>query len=582
MVERINSSDNWSYLYKMKTTYDQCMDKNAIELLGKLPIEAVFDEIGGWPLLMGSNWTELTIGLTSFLVSLRKIGLRPDIFTEVEVQPLIVDGTYNSIYVNQASLVLGDRSYYLKGINDTIMQAYFNFMMEVAINLGANAEASKKEMLNVLEFEIELAKLTVARESIETIYHPRKFDQLQEIAPIFNWTEFFIGIAGDQVILDEDDYYVIVEVPEYISNLSEFLARSDKRTIVNYIVWQVVLKLIPLLDDNWLLISRRMYMHLDGRTRLLPRWEFCIDTIKRYYLIGSSALYVQHVKDLKLKIKLVKAMINSMKQKLVEMIRSSGWMDVETKRGAIEKVNEMQSFVGYPEELLNNSAVDHFYANLYIASNNSFYINILRLRQWKMDETFYKLQIRNKKGDWRYQDTIHINAYYRAQENSIYIPLPIIEELGINYEQPMYLNYGTLGWIIGHEITHGFDTQGRYFGANGTIVDWWTNTTQNKFEQKMKCFSEQYGNYTAPETGQRLNGNLTLSENIADNGGLEQAYYAYTEQMLQHDAEKFLPSLNFTPLQLFFIQSASFYCGKWKKHMLEYLIKIDEHSPARM
>lgn len=171
-----------------------------------------------------------------------------------------------------------------------------------------------------------------------------------------------------------------------------------------------------------------------------------------------------------------------------------------------------------------------------------------------------------------------VNAYYRAQENSIEFPLSIIDAMRIHQSKPMYLNFGDIGWVVGHEINHGFDNMGKHFDGDGEYRSWWTNETNEEYEKKTECFAQQYESYDLPDSDQSIDGNLTLGENIADNGGLKEAFRAY-QQFTEGSDEPILPGLKYSPSQLFFIQSAAFYCGRYRTEITEYGLKTDGHSP---
>ncbi|RWS30569.1 membrane metallo-endopeptidase-like 1, partial [Leptotrombidium deliense] len=430
-IENISSEDEDNYLSKIKVSYEQCVDQESIEVLGNSPLEMVFDQIGGWPVLQGKNWTDSIKNLTERLTKLKEIGLRFDVFFELQVLPHVIDESFNAIYLGNPLLVLDDRGYYEKNINDTVLRSYYEFMIDASILLGAPSEIAKKEMLEVLQFEINLTKIMAPKDPKGNVYNPRNFSELNSMAPAIDWKYFFNQITSS-IIRIPDDYYVILESPDYITNLSGLIQKTDNRILANYIGWRTVVEMTALLDNNWGVVARRLYRHLDGRLRLLPRWKFCINLVKKYFNIGVSSLYVQRTPEVRKQIKVVKRMVNE--------IRST------------------------------------------------------------------------------------------------------------------YLNYGSIGWVIGHEITHGFDDSGRLFDENGEYNEWWTNNTKKEFDRKAECFVEQYNNYTSPMTGMKLNGMLTLGENIADNGGIKQAYRAYEKHASK---DPLLPGLNYSQLQLFFIQSAS-------------------------
>jgi predicted metalloendopeptidase len=195
-----------------------------------------------------------------------------------------------------------------------------------------------------------------------------------------------------------------------------------------------------------------------------------------------------------------------------------------------------------------------------------------------------KLRQPVNKSDWiEYSYSTTINAFYNPIENSIVLPAGILQGEFYSSDHPQYMNYGAIGFIIGHEITHGFDNQGRIYDGQGNIVDWWAEDTKKQFLEKAMCIIRQYGNYTDHEVGLKLNGNNTQGENIADNGGIKLAYNAYnTWSNVQWDAEPRLPGLqNYTPNQMFWLSTANIWCSKYRPETIKNIIITNVHATNR-
>jgi membrane metallo-endopeptidase-like protein 1 len=242
----------------------------------------------------------------------------------------------------------------------------------------------------------------------------------------------------------------------------------------------------------------------------------------------------------------------------------------------------MTSHIAYPDELLDDSKLNAFYENLEV-NDNDYYTSVLNLTKFGTDYSFSKLRQPVNKSDWiTHSKTAIVNAFYSAIENSIQFPAGILQGAFFSSDRPRYMNYGAIGFVIGHEITHGFDDQGRQFDKQGNLVDWWAEETKKRYLEKALCIIKQYGNYTAHEVGLKLNGINTQGENIADNGGVKEAYYAYNVWTKRHGVEPRLPGLqDYTPQQMFWISAANVWCSKYRPETLKNRITTGFHSPGR-
>ena len=208
-------------------------------------------------------------------------------------------------------------------------------------------------------------------------------------------------------------------------------------------------------------------------------------------------------------------------------------MDPLTKKRAHRKLNTIKEYIGYPEEILNNTALEELYKGLEVEPT-AYFQNGISMSIWSTNYHWKKLREKVDKTDWkRHANPAVVNAFYSSIENSIQFPAGILQGIFFNQDRPSYLNYGGIGWVIGHEITHGFDDQGRQYDADGNLRNWWEPETFKEFLHKTTCIIGQYGNYTAPQVGMKLNGINTQGENIADNGGIKEAYRAYREYNFQ-------------------------------------------------
>merc|ERR1712048_1141879 len=225
--------------------------------------------------------------------------------------------------------------------------------------------------------------------------------------------------------------------------------------------------------------------------------------------------------------------------------------------------------------------LEDLYAGLDL--NSTHYLgNALNMTVFGTNYAFSKLREKVNKTDWVHHGRpAVVNAFYSPLENSIQFPAGILQGIFFNKDRPNYMNYGSIGWVIGHEITHGFDDQGRQYNYEGNLDNWWELETFIKFLNKTNCIIQQYGNYTVKELGDlNLNGITTQGENIADNGGIKEAYRAYERWVKRHGNENRLPGLDLNQTQLFWLSSANVWCSKYRPKSLERRIRTGAHSPG--
>ncbi|KAB0803122.1 hypothetical protein PPYR_00092 [Photinus pyralis] len=279
---------------------------------------------------------------------------------------------------------------------------------------------------------------------------------------------------------------------------------------------------------------------------------------------------------------LEKLLLNTPKRKVfVNIVKRADWMDVETKKYALEKAEAMSSYIAYPDEFLSDETLEDFYKELHVESDNFLKI-MLSTNLFGYESTAKRLALPVNQTDWvKSGQSAGVNAYYNVLSNRIILPAPILQGVFFSDDRPWYMNYGGIGLLISHEIVHGFDNKGRQFDKFGNLDDWWTPSTNEKFITKAQCIIDQYGNQSIPELGLNVNGFKTQGENIADNGGIRNAYLAYNEWIRRNGRERLLPGLNYTDRQLFWISAANIGCIKMEPAVAKMLIRIDTHSPAK-
>lgn len=312
----------------------------------------------------------------------------------------------------------------------------------------------------------------------------------------------------------------------------------------------------------------------------MSRWENCIAEVKDNFEVAVSSLYIKHYFDFDTK-QSVEEIMDFVREGFIKIINEADWLKAEDKHELVDKARAIESTIGFPNELLNDTLIEEMYSGLNISDN--YYTNMQRIKIWSTDSSYDSFKKTLTKIDWLMQaNAVTIGACYIFDSNLINIPGAKLQGIFYDKTRPTYLNFATIGQIIGHEITHGFDTLGRQFDKHGNRRNITNDETNKRFDERAQCIVEQYGNYTEPDTNMAVNGVLTLDENIADIGGLRSSFSGYNDWVRKNGEELRLPGLNnLTTRQLFWLSAANVYCDKSQLDIMKLIIKTDTHSPRR-
>merc|ERR1712168_1657734 len=281
------------------------------------------------------------------------------------------------------------------------------------------------------------------------------------------------------------------------------------------------------------------------------------------------------------------AMVEDLRSAFKELVEETDWMDEATQEKAMTKADLMLQLIGYPDWLPDVEKVDSYYETAPPSNATDHLGNIVHMKTWSAAQDLITLRDEPERDMWLMHPAI-VNAWYSPNHNTITFPAGILQPPFFQSGLPRYLNYGAMGMVIGHEITHGFDDHGRQYDGTGNLRPWWSEETLQGFLDRAQCFIDQYGNYTVPELEDilgedaHLNGKNTQGENIADNGGIHESFRAYLRSLENGEAEPSLPGLEqFTPKQMFFVSNAQVWCELQTADSLLGQVLSDPHSPGR-
>ena len=520
LEQRITVSDPRPYQLA-KSLYQSCMDTSTIEARGVQPLLSVLRAMGGWPLLDGDSWDKNNPQFKWYELvwRFRELGYSVDYLLDFSVTADLKNSSWRVLDIDQPALGLS-REYLLKGLQDVQVGAYYSYMIEVATMLGAPKDQAELQMLEVLMFETQLANISLPREQrrdSSRLYNPMTIKDLSTLDPNTPWLEYLNKLLSKDIVQVTEEEVIIVDVPNYVRALGSLLRVTPARVQANYLMWRAAASSFSYLNNQAEQIRLRFSTAVSGKTELPPRWMKCVSTTISSLPNAVGSLYVKQYFNGNSKAEAME-MVQEIRREFNLMLHEVDWMDAATKAAAIEKAEAMVTHIGYPPELLDMSKLDDLYKGLQLNAND-YYGNALRSTMFGTNYAFSKLREAVDKMDWvRHGRPAVVNAFYSPLENSIQFPAGILQGVFFNSDRPKYMNYGAIGWVIGHEITHGFDDQGRQFDKEGNLVDWWQQETKQKYLSKTECIISQYSNYTLPGLDNLVVNGITTQVTITGSG----------------------------------------------------------------
>ncbi|XP_073323626.1 endothelin-converting enzyme 1 isoform X1 [Pagrus major] len=559
---------------KAQRYYQACMNEAKIEELGAKPLQELISQIGGWALT--GSWDK-----DNFQEVLRMVSAnyRTSPFFTVFVSTDSKNSNSNIIQVDQSSLGLPSRDYYLnKTANEKYLTAYLNFLVELGVLLGGSEETSRSLMGEIVDFETTLANITVPQEERrdeELIYHKMEAKDLAGLVPAVDWMPYLTEVFAP-VPLNESEP-VVVYAKEYLQKVSDLITKTNKSLLNNYMIMKVVRKMVSILDQRFQDAEQRFLEVMYGTKKsCTPRWKLCVSDTDSALGFALGAMFVKatFAEDSKA---IAEDMVGEIKWAFEESLKYVGWMDSETKKAAKEKADAIYNMVGYPEFIMNSTKLDKVFNDFEVVSD-LYFQNVMQYYNFSARVTADQLRKTPNRNQWSMTPPT-VNAYYNPTKNEMVLPAGILQAPFYSRSWPKALNFGGIGVVMGHELTHAFDDQGREYDKDGNLRPWWKNSSVEAFKKQTQCMVEQYGNYSINK--EPLNGRHTLGENIADNGGLKAAYKAYVNWVKKNGEEATLPALGMTNHQLFFVGFAQVWCSVRTPESSHEGVITDPHSPSR-
>lgn len=475
------------------------------------------------------------------------------------------NSSMNIVHIYQGGLGLGDREYYIENTDNAkkLRDGYNDLIIAQFKNAGYSEADAKSAAKSVLKIETALAYSHFEKEKTrvpELNYHKFKLEQLNDSVAKFEWKKFFDAVGTKE--FKELNVSQVAPIAATIKLIQNTSINESKA----YLSWCLINTAANYLSDNFVNTNFDFYgKQLSGRKVLQPRWKRTVSTINEALGEEVGQLYVEKYFPPQAKERMLN-LVRNLETSLGERIEGLEWMSKITKTKAHEKLKSFTVKIGYPDKWRDCSALK--------IEEDSYWTNIVRSSEFEFNYMLSKLGKTVDRSEWLMSPQT-VNAYYNPTTNEICFPAGILQPPFFYMNADDAVNYGAIGVVIGHEMTHGFDDQGRKYDKNGNMADWWTSEDAKKFEERAQVLINHFNNIIVIDSV-HANGSYTLGENIADFGGLQVAYSAF---MKTHQAEKKNDKIdNFTPQQRFFLAYANLWAGNVRDEEILRLTKIDPHS----
>jgi putative endopeptidase len=545
---------------KVGDFYASCMDESTIEKKGTAPLVPELARIDG--IKTKANVIQQ--------VAYMHQRFQPALFA-FNQQPDMHDSSVSIAYLDQGGITLPDRDYYIKDDAKSVetRQKYLEHVQKMFELAGDQPGVAAAEAKTVLAVETGLAKASMdrtARRDPKTRDHKMTVTEIATAAPNFDLTAYFASNGSPKFST------LNVGNPEFFTEVNSQLDAVSLADWKTYLRWKTINSQAQLLTNAFLqedFLFNGKYM--SGQQEMEPRWKRCVKATDQDLGMALGQLYVDKTfgpAGKERTLKMVKAIESAMQQDIGQLT----WMSDTTKKQAYTKLNTIVNNIGYPDQWRDYSSV--------VIKSDDYAGNTERAGEFEVKRQYAKIDKPTDRKDWSMTPPT-VNAYYRPPMNDINFPAGILQPPFYGKLMDDAVNYGGIGVVIGHELTHGFDDQGRKYDAHGNFVDWWTPADGKEFEKRAGCTADEYSSFVAVKDDKgevKLNGKLTLGENTADNGGLKLAYMALT-QIIGNTPVK--PIDGYTPQQRFFLAYGQIWCQNVTDQEARKRALTDPHSPGQ-
>lgn len=548
--------------------YQACMDEARINERGTEPMASILQQLED--LTTSDKALNMSAGLMRLGVSsLMSIGVEVD----------SKDPTVYILGIGQGGLGLPDRDYYIDESHASLRDKYVAHVAKVLNISGITEDSAMASAREILDFETKLAGVSLKREEMrdpDLLYNKKTLEVIKtEISPSLDWVLYFTTALSPEIDVS-NDLEVNVATPKFFSNLGDILNGTSVETLKSYFRFHAMHSYSGSLHEAMRNATFEFYAHqLSGQEQQPPRWKKCVSMTDSALGDALGKTYVeQHFtsSDKKRAQDLIRSVEDAFEHRLVNV----RWMDNKTRDATVKKLQKISNNVGYPDKWIDYDfeVIDDLFENEYESRKFENHRELEKLQKKKVDRDEWEMTAPT------------VNAYYDPSKNKMVFPAGILQYPFFQRTAPAAINFGAIGAVMGHELTHAFDDEGRKFNGDGKLEDWWEPEAITAFVNESKCVENQFSDFPVPgaDDGSKINGKLTLGENIADLGGVKSAFYAFqmhkkTRSLVETTLDQPHMLKFLTEDKLFFVSYAQAWCEHVRKEYSQLLAKTDPHSP---
>ena len=544
---------------KVGDFYGSCMAEDQIEALGTKPLQ---DELTRIKAIQSPQ---------DLVAEVARLHARQvSSFFSFEATPDPENAKMEMAEIDQSGLGLPEKDYYFRGDATSVelRKKYVAHIAKMFELIGVSAADAQKKAAAVMKLETELAKGAldvIQRRDPKNLVHKTKTDELGQLSPGFDLHEYFTDLGAPSFNT------INIAVPEFLKTVNTVIKTDGNGAVQDYLTWRYVsssAKALPkaFVDENFAFYGKT----LTGAQELRPRWKRCVQMTDGELGEAIGKKYVDMTFGAEGKARTLK-MVEEIEHEMAVDIQSITWMTPETKKQALVKLKGVTNKIGYPDKWRDYSTLD--------VVKGDYLGNIYRANQFDTKRDRNKIGKPVDHAEWEMTPPT-VNAYYNPQENNINFPAGILQPPFYSNKAVDAVNYGGIGAVVGHELTHGFDDEGRQFDADGNLRDWWQSKDEEAFKKLADCVDEEYSSFE-PLPGVHIRGKLTLGENTADNGGLRLAYMALMDSLAGHTEDKTNKKDDYSTTQQFFLGWGQVWCQNDRPESERLQVQTDPHSPGK-
>jgi endothelin-converting enzyme/putative endopeptidase len=539
--------------------YGSCMDEKAVNAKGIVPLKPELDRIAAVP-DKGALIDEIAHVHLTGPSPLFNFYSAPDLHNADQV----------IAYIDQGGLTLPDRDYYIKDDPDKVEKRQFlvDYATQLFTLAGQTPQQAAHSAQTVLVIETMLAVDSMdrtKRRDPKNRDHKMTRDEAAALGPNFYLDRYFTAVGAPNFT------QLNVTNPEFFKLVNGVLEVEPLDALKTYVSWHVLNAAAPWLSQPFVEANFKLQQKLTGQEEIQARWKRCVTLTDHELGEALGQKYVEATFGPDGRQRMLK-MVDALEKSLTEDIHDLSWMSDETKKQAKVKLDAIRNKIGYPDVYRDYSSV--------VIKPDDLLGNIARADEFESKRQIAKIDKPLDRREWGMTPPT-VNAYYNGSFNEIVFPAGILQPPFFDKSMDDAVNFGGIGLVIGHELTHGFDDQGRKFDPQGNLHDWWTVQDGKEFEKRVSCVADEYSNFVAVDD-LKLNGRLTLGENTADNGGARIALMALQHMIADDKTGKEGQKIDgYTPEQRFFLGFARVWCEKRRPEIARTRVLTDPHSPGK-